>query len=107
MESNFVDMDQAPFFEGAPDGLCQARHLGYVLTGKFAVRRADEVEEMFEAGDAFVIEPGHVPITFAGSEFVAFTPTEEARQQTAVMMPNIVKSAEERGIELPAQVTST
>jgi hypothetical protein len=101
IESNFTDMDQAPFFKGAPDDRCQASHLGYVLKGKFAVRTADGVEETFEAGDAFVIEPGHIPIVFAGSEFVAFTPTAEAKQQTAVVMPNIVRFAKERGIELP------
>ena len=32
------------------------------------------MEEIFEAGDVFIIEPGHTPITFAGSEFVVFTP---------------------------------
>lgn len=101
LESNLVDMDQAPSFKGAPDDQCQANHLGYVIKGKFGIRRGDGVEEIFEAGDAFVVGPGHTPITFAGCEFVAFTPTGEAKQQTAVMMPNIVKFAEERGIELP------
>jgi hypothetical protein len=103
IESNFTDLDQAPFFKGAPNDQCQASHLGYVLSGKFGVRRADGVEEIFEAGDAFVIEPGHIPIVFAGSEFVAFTPTDEAKQQTAVIMPNIMKFAQEHGIELPGQ----
>ena len=70
------------------------------------MRIADGVEEIFEAGDAFVIEPGHTPIAFAGSEYVAFTPTEEARQETAVMMPNVIKYAEEHGIELPEQMTA-
>jgi hypothetical protein len=107
IESNLIDMDQAPFFKGAPNDQCQASHLGYVLKGKFAVRRGDGVEEIFEAGDAFVIEPGHTPIVFAGCEFVAFTPTEEAKQQTAVMMPNVMKFAAEQGIELPGQATSS
>lgn len=107
IESEFIDMDMAPFFKGAPNDQCQATHLGYVLKGKFGVRRADGVEEMFETGDAFVIEPGHTPIVFAGCEYLAFTPTEDARQQTAVVMPNIMKFAEEHGIELPAQMTSS
>jgi len=106
IESNFIDMDQAPFFKGAPNDQCQANHLGYVLKGKFGVRRGDGVEEIFEAGDAFIVEPGHTPIVFAGCEYVAFTPTEEAKQQTAVVMPNIMKFAEEQGIELPGQMTS-
>ena len=106
IESNFIDMDQAPFFKGAPNDQCQASHLGYVLKGKFGVRNGDGVEEIFEAGDAFIVEPGHTPIVFAGCEYVAFTPTEEAKQQTAVVMPNIMKFAEEQGIELPGQMTS-
>ncbi len=101
--SYFTDLDQAPFFKGAPDDLCQAHHVGYVLKGKFGVRRADGVEEIFEAGDAFILEPGHTPIMFAGSELVAFTPTEEARQQAAVMMPNVMKFAKEHGVEVPPE----
>ncbi len=103
IESNFTDMDYAPFFKGAPDDQCQAHHVGYVLKGKFSVRRADGVEETFEAGDAFIIEPGHTPIVSAGCEWVAFTPTEEARQQAAVMMPNVMKFAAEHGIEVPPE----
>jgi hypothetical protein len=101
IETNFVDLDQTPFFKGAPNDQCQARHLGYVLKGKFGVRRHDGVEETFEAGDAFVIEPGHTPVVFAGAEFVAFTPTEDAIEQTAIVMPNIMRFAAEKGIQRP------
>ena len=103
IESDLTDIDYTPFFKGAPNDQCQATHLGYMLKGKFSVRRADGVEETFEAGDAFIIEPGHTPIVFAGCEWVAFTPTEEARQQAAVMMPNVMKFAEEHGIEVPPE----
>jgi hypothetical protein len=103
IESDLTDIDYAPFFKGAPNDQCQAHHVGYVLKGKFGVRRADGVEEIFEAGDAFIIEPGHIPIVSAGCEFVAFTPTEEARQQAAVVMPNIMKYAEEHGIGVPPE----
>ena len=75
--------------------------------GKFGVRTGEGVEEIFEAGDAFIIEPGHTPIVFAGCEYVAFTPTEEAKQQAAVMMPNIIQFAKEQGIELPAMGASS
>ena len=107
IESNFIDMDEAPFFKGAPNDQCQANHFGYVLKGKFGVRTGEGVEEFFEAGDAFIIEPGHTPIVFAGCEYVAFTPTEEAKAQSAVIMPNIIKFAKEQGIELPAQGMSS
>ncbi len=105
IETSFVDMDQAEFFKGAPGDLCQAHHVGYVLKGQFGVRKADGTEEVYDAGDAFVIEPGHIPIVHAGLEYVAFTPTEEARQQMAYMMPNLMKYAKEHGIELPAEMT--
>ena len=40
-------------------------------------------------------------------EFVAFTPMDEARQEAAVMMPNVMKYAKEHGIELPSQMAGT
>ena len=52
METCFVDMDQAPLFKGAPDDLCQAHHVGYVLKGQFGVRMSDGTEEVYEAGEA-------------------------------------------------------
>lgn len=107
IESSFADMDLAPFYKGAPNDQCQAHHVGYILKGKFGVRTAGGVEEIFEAGDAFVIEPGHTPIMFAGCEYVAFTPTAEAKEQAAVIVPNMMRYAEEHGIELPRQETSS
>lgn len=103
IEGTLADLDLAPFFKGAPNDQCQANHVGYVLKGKFGVRKSDGVEEIFEAGDAFIIEPGHTPIQFAGGEYVAFTPTEEAKLEAAALMPNVIKYAEEHGIELPGQ----
>jgi hypothetical protein len=107
METDLADMDLAPFFKGAPDDLCQAHHMGYVLEGRFGVRTAEGFEEIFEAGDAFVIEPGHTPIVFAGCKYVAFTPTREAKEQAAVLMPNVLRYAAEHGITLPQQETSS
>ena len=54
-----------------PAGLCDR--------GGFGVRLADGGEEVFEAGDAFVIEPGHIPMAFEGGEHVAFTSVEDTR----------------------------
>ena len=42
---------------------------------------------------------------FAGCEFVAFTPTEGANRESAVMMPNAMAYAQEHGIELPGLTT--
>ena len=51
------------------------------------MRIADGVEEVFEAGDAFFIGPGHTPIIFAGCEVVYFTRTEEGNRELAVVVP--------------------
>ena len=104
IERALTDLDMTPFFKGAPDDMCQASHVGYVLKGKFGIRKVDGSEEIFEAGDAFVLGPGHIPLQYEGSEFIAFTPTTDAREQAAVMVPNMVKYAKEHGIELPAEL---
>ena len=98
-----MDVDGAPLFKGAPDDQCQATHMGYVLKGKMVIRTADRAEEVFEAGDAFFVAPGHIPVYFAGLEMVSFTPTEEADRQLAYMAPNIKKYLEEQGMEVPPE----
>ena len=79
---NFVsfreDIDGTPLLKGLPDDRCQCPHWGYVLKGRLTFRFADH-EEVFEAGDAFYLPPGHVPLAEAGSEFVQFSPAEELR----------------------------
>ena len=47
-------------------------------------------EERFEAGDAFYLPPGHVPVgNEPGSEVVQFSPTKELRETQAVMRGNM------------------
>jgi hypothetical protein len=46
-------------------------------------------EEIFEAGDAFYLPPGHVFMIEAGSEFVQFSPTDELRVVEAALMKNM------------------
>jgi hypothetical protein len=102
METHLTDLDAAFLFKGAPDDQCQAPHMGYVLKGKYGMRIAEGVEEVFEAGDAFFIGPGHTPIIFAGCEIVYFTRTEEANRELPVVMANLMKYLEEQGMEVPA-----
>jgi quercetin dioxygenase-like cupin family protein len=71
-----------------PDDRCQCPHWGYVLKGKLTFRFADR-EEVFAAGDAFYLPPGHIPLADAGSEIVQFSPTEELKATDAVMMRNM------------------
>lgn len=98
-----IDVDGAPLFKGAPDDQCQATHIGYVLKGKMAMRTVDGSEEVFEAGDAYFVRPGHIPFYFAGLELVDFTRTEDMNRELAYMAPNIKKYLEDRGMEVPPQ----
>ena len=82
------DMDLAPLLKGLPDDRCQCPHWGYVFKGRLTWRFGDH-EEVYEAGDAFYVPPGHAPKAEAGSEFVQFSPTEELNVSTAAMMKNM------------------
>src|SRR5674536_380047 len=102
METHPIDLDAAFLFKGAPNDQCQAPHMGFVLKGKYGMRTADGVEEVYEAGDAFFVGPGHTPITFAGCEIVYFTRTEEANRELPVAAANLMKYMQEQGMEVPA-----
>lgn len=104
IESYEVDIDDAAkWYRGLPNDQCPGSHVGYVMKGRLTVRMADGTEEVFEAGDAYVIKPGHTPETIAaGSEFVSFTLiTEETKAANEVVQANMMKYLAERGIELP------
>src|SRR6185312_7336302 len=73
-----ADIDATPLMQGLPDERCQCPHWGYVLRGRMTFRFADR-EEVVEAGDAFYLPPGHVPIAEAGTEYVQFSPAEELK----------------------------
>ena len=89
---NFVtfrqDIDGTPLLKGLPDDKCQCPHWGYVLKGRFTYRFADH-DEVFEAGDAFYLPPGHIPFADAGSEVGQFSPTEELLVVEDAMMKNM------------------
>ncbi|MBI4897429.1 MAG: cupin domain-containing protein [Actinobacteria bacterium] len=83
-----ADVDLAPFFDGLPNGQCQAAHWGYVISGKVTFKY-DDREETFEAGDAYYVPPGHTPILFAGTEVVEFSPTRELQQTMEAVTRNM------------------
>ena len=62
---------------GLPDDSCQCPHWGYVLKGELTFRFADR-EEVFEAGDAFYLPPGHVPL---GARPAASTSSSAPREE--------------------------
>ena len=84
-----VDMDQTPVLKGLPDDQCQCPHWGYVIRGRLTTRSGDR-EEVFEAGDAYYLAPGHVGVSNEpGSEIVQFSPAEELKKTSDVIMKNM------------------
>ena len=53
------------------------------MTFRFADR-----DEVFEAGDAFYLPPGHIPIVQAGAAYVQFSPSEDLRAVAEAMARN-------------------
>jgi hypothetical protein len=82
------DADPAFLFQGLPGDRCQCPHWGVVLKGKLVFRYADH-DEVYEAGDAYYGPPGHIPLLFAGSEVVEFSPSLELQQTMAVVGQNL------------------
>jgi hypothetical protein len=85
-----VDIDGTPLLKGLPGDACSCPHWGYVLKGRLTYRFADH-EEVFEAGDAFYLPPGHIPLADAGSELVQFSPREQLQEVAAVIMRNAMQ----------------
>jgi len=82
------DADAAPVFRGLPDDRCQCPHWGYVIAGRLTLRYADH-DEVYEAGDAYVAPPGHLPLVAAGTQVVEFSPTEELARTMEVAGRNM------------------
>jgi hypothetical protein len=94
-ESFHADADPAPLFRGLPDDRCPCPHWGVVLSGRIVVRYPDR-EETLEAGDAYVMTPGHLPLVFAGTEVVEFSPTAALQATMAVVGANMAAQAATR-----------
>jgi hypothetical protein len=88
---NFVsfgtDMDATPLMKGLPGDRCHCPHWGYVLKGRITYRFEDH-DEVIEAGDAFYLPPGHIPVVEAGSEIVQFSPSHELAEVSEVLTRN-------------------
>jgi AraC-like ligand binding domain len=82
------DIDAAPLMKGLPGDSCQCPHWGYVVKGRLTFRFADH-EEVFRAGDAFYLPPGHVPSAEAGTEYLQFSPAEELAVVVETMVKNM------------------
>lgn len=98
-ESHSSDQDLGPLFEGLPDGECQLRRLGYVVAGTVEFRIGGRTE-IYTAGDAYYVPPGHVPIHHDGAQIVEFSPTELLGGTIGVVMANLERGR--RPVRLPA-----
>jgi hypothetical protein len=81
--------DYRPLFHGLPGNACGAVHYGYCLKGKAKAVYADGRVETVQAGQAYVLRPGHtfqVLETFENVEFTQLTP--EYGQVGEVFMKN-------------------
>jgi hypothetical protein len=72
-----ADADLTELLRGLPDDRCPSPHWGYVISGSvwFGIG-ADGAREVFGAGDAFYVPPGHTAGASEGAEFVTFSPAE-------------------------------
>jgi len=77
----------AEMLRGLPGDSCPCPHWGYLFAGKITVTYADHAE-VFEAGDAFYMAPGHVPAAETGTELVQFSPAAQLAEVNAVMLAN-------------------
>jgi quercetin dioxygenase-like cupin family protein len=62
---------------------CQARHVGIVQSGTMRVAHDDGTESDLNAGDAYVIEPGHDAWITGDDPFVAFEFESRAAEEYA------------------------
>jgi len=87
-ETHKADMDPGPLFRGLPDDRCQCPHWGVVNRGKVVFRYADH-EETFGAGDVYYGAPGHLPLIFADTELIEFSPTDALNTVMRVVGANL------------------
>jgi hypothetical protein len=85
--------DTAPIFKGLPDDRCQCPHWGYVLKGRMRIRYPDR-EEVIEAGDAYYMEPGHLPLFEEDTEVLEFSPKGEYQKTMEVAERNMASMQE-------------
>ena len=87
-ETHKQNMDPGPLFAGLPDDRCQCPHWGVVISGKIVFRYADH-DETYVAGDAYYGAPGHLPLLFADTELIEFSPTAALNETMQVIDANL------------------
>jgi len=93
-ETFHQNFDPAPLFRGLPDDRCQCPHWGYVIAGRLTIT-FDDRSESYNAGDAYYVPPGHLPVVTAGTQVVEFSPTDRLNESMAVVGANMAAMATE------------
>jgi hypothetical protein len=79
--------DSTLAFKGLPGDRCQVPHWGYLIKGRMRIKYLDH-DEVINAGDAFYLAPGHIPMTEEDCELVTFSPKGENKKVMAVVFSN-------------------
>ena len=87
-ETHTSDEDLGPLLEGLPSDECQLVRLGYVIRGIAEFRVGGRIET-YNAGDAYYVPAGHVPIHHDGAEVVEFSPTDQLGETIGVLVANV------------------
>ena len=82
------ETDMGGLLKGLPDDRCTCPHWGYVMAGELTFTFADHVE-VFEAGDAYYVGPGHSPAMSAGAEVLMISPEKESAEVNEVIQRNL------------------
>lgn len=93
-ETHTAADDPAPLFAGLPDDACQCPHWGVVLEGRLVYRYTDGSVDEIGPGAAYYARPGHIPLFFAGSRIVEFSPTAELEATMQVVLRNLAAMQE-------------
>jgi hypothetical protein len=92
LETFPAGLDTAPIFKGLPDDRCQCAHWGYVIRGQMRARYKDR-EEVYTAGDAYYMPPGHTTFFDEPTEILEFSPRGEYQATMEVAARNVAAMA--------------
>ena len=92
LETFPAGLDTAPIFRGLPEDRCQCPHWGYVIRGQVRVRYKDR-EEVYTAGDAYYMPPGHTTFFDETTEILEFSPRGAYQETMEVAARNVAAMA--------------
>ncbi len=79
--------DSTAAFKALPGGSCQVPHWGYLIKGRMRIKYRDR-DEVINAGDAFYMPSGHIPVTEEDCELVTFSPKGENKKVMEMLARN-------------------